>query len=302
MSFTRLSHTRSRTAVRGAIILACACAIAVGCDGRGAPATVTSPLPQTTKPGVVETRPVRLDAILSAPLLPVGERVRLDVFVRDGAGALLGNRDATVDMDTSMLALDSIGTYAMTSNGVSYAQLRWVLRARRAGQTVVRVSVGGLTASAQFESLPIHAGGGSLAISSFRVIEYRDVCAWNCPYLIYAPLVELREVTGAAKASVSGIRVDIGEHTTGWCGGNTVDYRPGEQSHLIGFDPYPWANDILFASISGVPFPAEQAQVLLLVIDAQGTRSFLTATGPVERVVRRPDLPGLRPNTGWNCI
>lgn len=301
MSFTRLSNARGRAAFRGALAVTCACAIAAGCDGRSTPAAVTGPLPQVTRPAAVETKPARVDAILSAPLLPVGERVRLDVFVRDGAGALLGNRDATVEIDTSVLVVDSIGTFPMTSNGVTYAQSRWVLRAKRVGPSVVRVSIGGLTTSAQFESLPVNASGGPLTITSFRVVEYREACAWNCPYLMYAPLVELREVTGTANASVRGMRIDIGEHTTGWCGGNTVDYRSGEQSQLIGFDPYPWANDILLASLNGIPFPAERATVLLLVIDAQGGRSFLTATGPIERMEHRPALPGPRPNAGWTC-
>ncbi|WP_337170504.1 hypothetical protein [Gemmatimonas aurantiaca] len=152
---------------------------------------------------------------------------------------------------------------------------------------------------ARLRSLPVNPFDGPLVIASFRVVEYAMPCRADCPYLLYAPLVELQAASGADSARVLGVSIDVGERTTWWCSGN-VPYRSGERSHLIGFEPYPSIGDLMFQAPKARPISG-LARVSLLVSAGDGTRSLLTATTTVQSTTPPPALPDPSEAPVWTC-
>jgi hypothetical protein len=143
------------------------------------------------------------------------------------------------------------------------------------------------------------SNGTLLAIDTFTVIEYRPACAWACPYLIYAPLIKLREPTGKASVEVVSVEYTLGSKTTGVCRGSVV-YGPGSSSYLDGIYEYPWENDLIFVSLDGTPLPGDVATAHLVVRSADGATVKLDATAPIQRMVSNPSFPAPRANS-WLC-
>src|SRR5215218_3895375 len=54
-----------------------------------------------------------------------------------------------------------------------------------------------------FSAVP--RSGTLLVVDSFTVVEYRASCAWECPFLAYAPLLKLREPSGSAAVTVVSV-------------------------------------------------------------------------------------------------
>jgi hypothetical protein len=141
--------------------------------------------------------------------------------------------------------------------------------------------------------------GTALVVESFTVIEYRPLCSWACPYLIYAPLIKLHEPTGRATVEVVSVEFTLGSRTTGVCWGSVV-YGPGISAYLDGVYEYVWSNDLIFASLDGTPLPGAVATANVTTRAADGTFVKIEATGAVQRMVANPDFPAPRPN-GWLC-
>lgn len=152
---------------------------------------------------------------------------------------------------------------------------------------------------AHLAGLPVNPAAGPLAIASFRVLEYPMPCRSDCPYLLYAPLIELQAASGAASATVLGLSISVGDQTSWWCGGN-ASYRSGERAPLIGFEPYPSINGLMFVAPTGRPISG-LARATVLVSAADGTRSLLSATTTVQRSTQSPALPDPSEAHVWTC-
>jgi hypothetical protein len=142
-------------------------------------------------------------------------------------------------------------------------------------------------------------GSGALVVASFTVVEYRASCVWECPYLVYAPLIELRETSGKNVAEVVAVEVSIGNKTTGVCRGS-ASYSPGLSAHLNGFYEYLWSNDIFLVSLDGQPFASDSATARITVRGADRVESQIEAKGAVQRRVANPVLPAPQWG-GWDC-
>src|SRR5689334_12006282 len=161
------------------------------------------------------------------------------------------------------------------------------------------VSQAPMTDTTRSSGPPSASNGTLLAVDTFTVIEYRPVCVWACPYLIYAPLIKLREPTGKASVEVVSVEYTLGSKTTGVCRGSVL-YGPGSSSYLDGIYEYPWENDLIFVSLDGTPLPGDVATAHLVVRSADGTYVKLEATAPVQRMVSNPSFPSPRSNS-WVC-
>jgi hypothetical protein len=128
-------------------------------------------------------------------------------------------------------------------------------------------------------------------VDSFTVIEY-PVCrsASDCPYLLYAPLLKLREPTSKASAEVIGLEFTVPTKSIGMCV-YSLRYGPGESAHVNGIDPYAWNNDFIFASLNGIPLPDGPAFARVLVRDSKGAVGRIEVTGAIQRKVVNPILP-----------
>ena len=164
---------------------------------------------------------------------------------------------------------------------------------RSPGWTTVRVTLDGKSDTI---SVFVHLKGRSdaLVVDTFTVIEYRA-----SPYLVYAPLLKLREPTGTLTAEVISVQFTLGAMTTGMCYSSII-YGPGESAHLNGIYDYLWSNDLIFVSLGGQPLAGDVATARVIVRDAAGGYGEITATGSVQRMVVNPVLPAPR-GPGWQC-
>jgi hypothetical protein len=140
------------------------------------------------------------------------------------------------------------------------------------------------------------AGSTALVVDSFTVIEYHADCTWACPFLVYAPLIWVREPTGRSRAVVEAVEFTIPTQHVG-CRTPGLSIDPGMTAPLNGIDPYVWANDLIFVSPKGVPVPDGLATARVLVRDERGERGVLEAEAPIRRGVLNPALPPLT----WSC-
>lgn len=132
--------------------------------------------------------------------------------------------------------------------------------------------------------------GDALVVDSFAVVEYRESCAWDCPYLVYAPLLRLREPTGKVHADAVGVTVTIADATIGPCSGE-FRVEPGVSQHVNPIHWYLWANELVLVRLDGVPLTADSASARVIVRDAHGRLSRIEARGPILRPTTKPVLP-----------
>lgn len=185
----------------------------------------------------------------------------------------------------------------VAGTGRMITELQMSIQLIREGTTVIRFALG--TAS---DSVVLHIKGTppptkALVVDSFTVIEYRERCAWDCPYLVYAPVLKLREPTGGTFATVEGVEFTIPGMSTGMCRG-TATYLPGQTHHLNYIDPYLWSNDLILVRLDGTPVPDGPATARVLVRDSQGHFGIVEASAPIQRMVKSPTLPA--PPSGWS--
>ena len=138
-----------------------------------------------------------------------------------------------------------------------------------------------------------------LVVESFKIVEYRATCVWACPYLVYAPLIELREPTGRSTVEVVAVEFTLGDRTTGLCLGQAT-YTPGLVANLNGIYDYLWSNDLILVSLGGQPLPGDVAKAHVRVRSTDGVYHEIEASGPVERMVTNPILPAPVWG-GWSC-
>ena len=199
----------------------------------------------------------------------------------------------------------------MTSSNSSVVQVAEALVVSRELQRVLRFVGPGtadvvVTLGDRSDTIRVFVRGTptnnpALVVDSFTVVEYRVQCAGGgwCPYLLYAPLLKLREPTGATTVEIISVEFTLGSRTTGVCRGS-IFYAPGTSAYVDGIDDYPWANDLIFASPDGAGLPGD-ATAHVLMRDAQGDYSELTTATTVQRMVLNPEFPSPR-QTGWICL
>lgn len=242
--------------------------------------TLGDPAPETPT-GPPSTPPVRphFHLILQGYPPIVGSRWGVYLHPRE--------QDAAIGVsDPAVAVLEA------PANVVARASLRLV----GPGQTTVYARSGSAVDSVIFEVFPAPPPTTALVVDSFKVIEHRATCAWDCPYLLYAPLLWLREPTGSATAEVLGVQFGMPSLLAGAphqeqgspC---EAKFGPGQSAQVIRFDPYPWNNDLLFVSLEGIPLPDEPATARVVVRDSNGQLGLLDATGTIRRNVADPDVP-----------
>ena len=169
------------------------------------------------------------------------------------------------------------------------------------GNAVLRVRLGDVTDSVVVNVRPLPLAMNVLAVDSFTVLEYREQCAWDCPYLIYTPLLKLREPTGRTFADVIAVEFSIPTMSTGFCTTGGMHYSSGLAAHVNYIDPYPWFNDMIFASLNGTPVPDGPAKARVIVRDATGNYGLVEATAPIQRMVAKPSFPAVPFAYSWSC-
>lgn len=233
-------------------------------------------------------------------LIGTGAYIQLDA--RDDQHHHVSTSAATVVVsDPGIIKLDSTYLFSLeeTSIGRTTSQKMFIFHALAPGQVTITFSLDTNVSSVVLTVLSETDVSNALVVESFEVIEYQDVCAWACPYLIYAPLLKLREPSGRASATVVGVEFTVSGQRTAFCRGEDA-FRPGISAHVNGIDPYTWSNDLIIASLNGTPLPSDDAQARLVVRDARGNCGVLNVSGKIRRMVVNPVLPPPL-GTAWWC-
>jgi len=259
---------------------------------------------QNSPGGVLPERPVfRLDGYTDTAGLVVGAARMLVVEGYDDQGNHVSTDQAAVSSSNSaVVQVAEARVVSMTdARGRTWKELYQVLHFVGPGTAEVAI-----TLDSRSDNIQVSVGGtptskAALVVDSFTVVEYRVQCAGGgwCPYLLYAPLLKLREPTGTTTVEIVSVEFTLGSLTTGVCRGS-VFYAPGSAAFVDGIDEYPWANDLIFASVDGAGLPGD-ATAHVVMRDVLGNYSQLTATTTVQRMVSNPEFPPPR-GTGWMCL
>jgi hypothetical protein len=234
----------------------------------------------------------------------VGEARRVTIQARDQTGASISTDDASVrSSDPSVVSITdgSIVPVQDGRTGRIWRELVPILRFVAPGTATVYATLNGASDSVVLIVRPHPRASKSLVVDSFTVVEYRAQCAWACPYLVYAPLLKLRDSTAHTSVEVVSVEFAIGARTTGVCRGSRT-YTPGLSAHLNWIADYLWSNDLIFVSLDGAPFSETIATAHVIAREADGSYSQVDATAPVQRMVSNPQLPTSSSSVSdWNC-
>jgi hypothetical protein len=271
--------------------------LAVACGADSSIPPVTAPLtPVTPAPRSVR---VRLQADTTG-IVP-GMSVAAYVFASDAAGATISTGAASLDSrNEGVVAIGDATRMPVIDarTGVRTEYLTARLIAVSAGTSTIVASIDGVRDSITIRVHEVRPGDAALQVESFSVVEYSP-CTTGCSYLLYAPVLKLREPFGRTGAHVVAVEYNIPGLSSGLCRGLRA-YAPGESGYVNGYDPYPWSNDILLVKLDGNPVIPGVAFARVYVVDAAGTVTQLDVTGPIER---RPSATTLPPPDGgaWEC-
>jgi hypothetical protein len=278
------------------------------CDGG------TVPTVQDAEPD----RPIASVPASPAPVLPaasiriIGDTTHMwaggRLVLQFEAFDLRGNRvsSAAAEVRVGNAAVARVArswTYTMTDvqSKVVTSELKSTIDLVSSGSTTIHVTLGAATDSITLQVASGPARTGALVVESFTVLEYRASCVWECPYLVYAPLLELRETTGTRQIEVVAVEFTMPTRTTGLCYTSRV-YGPGVRAQVNGVEPYLWSNEMFVFSLDGTPLPDGPATARVIVRDANGVYGAVEATGTIVRSVLNPQLPA-SPWRGddWYC-
>jgi len=270
-------------------------------------APVESPPPNRPNIPVVPSPPEvagRLILTLDTREAFVGLKLRLHVAAMNTQGSPMHSWSAQVtSSNPQVAAFDHSELVQMQyPNAASKSEVYLFISMTGEGKAVLRVRLGDVTDSVALNVRPLPPALNVLAVDSFTVVEYREQCAWACPYLIYAPLLKLREPTGRTYADVIAVEFSVPTMSTGYCTTGGLHFSGGLAAHVNYIDPYPWANDMIFASLNGTPVPDGPAKARVIVRDATGNYGLIEATAPIQRMVPKPGFPmSLFGSVPWSC-
>lgn len=293
-------------------LAALAALVALGCDasdGTTAPRTVNSPPPAPPAPpvappptgDVVAMVRVQVDTVAAF----MGMQRTVVVLAFDAKGAPMNSGDAIVtisDPDAAAEVGRMVVPVVVGATERRFTELQLSLQLIGEGEVSIEASVGAASGQAVLHIRTQPPITAALVVDTFTVVEYHATCAWDCPYLYYAPLLKLREPTGSAWATVEGVEITIPGKTTGMCRGS-VPYRPGQSLYVSYVDPYPWSNDLFFVSLDGKPVPDGLATARVIVRDVRGAYGTIEASAPIQRMVKDPVFPAPSEAApfGWEC-
>lgn len=280
--------------------LAVAVVTVVACDSPGTVAGIQRTPPQ---PAAV-TSAMAVQLVTDTVGIIVGEARRVTIQAHDQTGASVSTDAASVrssDPSVVTIADGDIVPMLDARTGRTWRELVPILRFVAPGTATVYATLNGASDSIRFVVRPNPRASTSLVVDSFTVVEYRAQCSWACPYLVYAPLLILRDSTSHSNVEVISVEFTLGARTTGVCRGSRT-YTPGLSAHLNWIADYLWSNDLIFVSLDGQPFPETTATAHVIAREADGSYTRVDASGPVLRMVSNPQLPTSTSSVSdWYC-
>ncbi len=270
--------------------------------GMGCGSADSSAGPDQEEAAAAAVKSVRIDIDTSELIAGATRRVFLHASDREGR-SVSSDRATLTSLNPDVVSVDAKEVFVWRdySNGP-----RWVVRAAELrlitpGRAKLRVSLDGVSDSVTIDVHPPRPSATALVVDSFAVIEFRPICAWQCPYLAYAPLLKIREATGGRTATLVSIEFRVGNRSTGLCGG-PITFGAGMALHIDQSHENPWANELQLLSTSGVPFAENEATVRITARDWQGNLSVTEARRPIQRLASAPLPAHIGERPPWQCV
>ena len=276
------------------ILLVCLAALIASCDVTDPITTPASPQDFPVTPVVPKSEALAELALgAEASAFYSGSVTGVYLEGRNGLGRRVHVDSAIVtSSNPSVVSLSSRTTFNWKDRDGSQARgLKHIMTMTSPGTAVLRASLSGITDSLVLTVMEVPRASSAIAIDSFTVLEYRAPCAWDCPYLVYAPLLKLREPTGSVPVYVLAVQFDVSTKSTGLCNVGQLRLGPGFTGHINAIDPYVWSNDMILVQLDGMPLPPGSAAVRIIFRDSAGNDGTIEANGEIQRLVRDPVFP-----------
>jgi hypothetical protein len=234
----------------------------------------------------------------------VGRRVRLHIDATDSSGKLMNSDAADISSsDDAVARLAQSYRYSLIpSFGADTVHILGVdFDLSAIGTTTFRARLGNLTDSLVVQVNPLPLSMQALVVDSFYVVEAHVACSFDCPYLVYWPVMRLREPSGNNYADVVAVDFSVPTLTTGLCKGR-LRFANGSSDYVNYIRDYLWSNDLVMVTLDGTPVPDGSALGRLLVRDSQGKLGLVETTGPILRGLKNPAVPSTGSSIEvWSC-
>lgn len=169
-----------------------------------------------------------------------------------------------------------------------------ILEGRSEGTVTITAMAGTKTATATVRVVTDPPPSAALRIESFLLLRFGDTSTRS---VLYAPLVRLKETTGARSAEIIGVRFAVpGGNTLLSCRGS-VGLTPGMAADLFRID-----SEGLSFMFAGPQIPGGSVTAKVYFVEPNGTVGQTQVTAAVSEGSSYTAVDAKEPLFSWGCI
>lgn len=264
--------------------------VLASCTAADSPSPPTSP--PTSPPAAVHQLILNVDTVGAV----AGTRIRVRIQALDVESRRIETQTAVVTSSNSSVA--RLGNREVVNSRYSTGSILELIQdveLLAGGASTIRATLRERSESTTVHVRELEPSTAALVVDSFTVVEWATIS-----YLVYSPLLRLREPGESAFADVIAVEFSLGDRSMGWCSPGLMRYTGGLSAHIVAIDPVFYNNDLLFVSLDGASIPGP-AKVRVIVRDSDGEYGLVEAVAPIQRFVATPPRFTVPWHSGWQC-